>query len=78
MRNVTGRPDAEVIHEVDRPGDVLRLFSDTSKAKALIGFVPRVGLNEGLSALLAWYQSQGKAPEELLQHEIVKNWEVKA
>ncbi len=78
VRNVTGKPDAEFIYEVDRPGDVLRLFSDTSKAKSLIGFVPRVGLNEGLSALLAWYQSQGKAPEELLQNEIVKNWEAKA
>lgn len=77
VRNVTATPNAEVIREVDRPGDVLRLFSDTSKARSLIGFAPRVSLNEGLSALLAWYQSQGRTPDELLQNEVVKNWEVK-
>ncbi len=78
VRAVTGRTDAKVIHEADRPGDVLRLFSDTTKARELIGFKPEVTLTEGLRKLLAWYEAQGKSPEELLQNEIVKNWEVKA
>ena len=78
VRAVTGKTDAQVIHEQDRPGDVLRLYSDTTKARALIGFAPQVTLREGLARLLAWYQAQGKSPEELLAHEIVKNWEVKA
>ena len=78
VRAVTGKTDAQVIHEQDRPGDVLRLYSDTSKARALTGFAPQVTLREGLAKLLAWYQAQGRSPEELLAHEIVKNWEVKA
>lgn len=78
VRGVTGRPDAAVIHEADRPGDVLRLYSDTSKARRLIGFAPRVSLKEGLSKLLAWYQGQNASADELLKTEIVKNWEVAA
>lgn len=77
VRAATGRADAQVIHEPDRPGDVLRLFSDTTKAQELIGFKPKVTLREGLKQLLAWYEAQGKSPEDLLQHEIVKNWEAK-
>jgi UDP-glucose 4-epimerase len=75
VRAVTGRADATVIHEADRPGDVLRLYSDTSKARRLIGFAPRVPLSEGLAKLLAWYQGQNASADELLQSEIVKNWE---
>jgi len=76
VRAVTGRPDAKVIHEADRPGDVLRLYADTTKVQKLIGFKPTVTLADGLKKLLAWYQAQGKTPEELLKQEIVKNWEV--
>jgi len=75
VRTVTGRADAQVIHEVQRPGDVLRLFADTAKAERLTGFKPTVALRDGLQKLLNWYQSQGKSAEELLETEIVKNWE---
>lgn len=78
VRKVTGRPDAAIVHESDRPGDVLRLYSDTTKAQHLLGFAPQVTLHSGLTQLLAWYQSQGLNPEALLQQEIVKNWEVAA
>lgn len=78
VRRVTGRGDALVIHEADRPGDVLRLYADTSRAHRLLGFAPRVTLREGLGRLLAWYQSQGVEPEVLLQSERVKNWEAAA
>ena len=76
VRAVTGRADAKVIHEADRPGDVLRLYADTSKARKLTGFKPSVSLMDGLKKLLAWYQAQGRTPEQLLEDEIVKNWEV--
>ena len=75
VRRVTGKADATIVHEVDRPGDVLRLYSDSTKAEALTGFKPLVSLHDGLAALLTWYQAQGKSPEELLKNEIVKNWE---
>jgi UDP-glucose 4-epimerase len=71
---VAGRPDAAVEHDGPRPGDVLRLYADMSHARALLGYVPKTTMAEGLAALLAWYRSQGPTPEELLQQERVHNW----
>ena len=70
-----GRPDAEVIHVEPRPGDVLRLLADSSKASRLLGFKPTVSLLDGIGRLRDWYMSQKKSPEELLEQEVVRNWE---
>lgn len=70
------RPDAAVIHENPRPGDVLRLCADPAQARQLLGFQPRVALPEGLTRLRDWYLGLGKSPEELLQDEVVRNWEL--
>ena len=40
-----------------RPGEVNRLISDNSKAKKLLGWVPRYSLGEGLTRLLEWYKN---------------------
>jgi len=74
---VVGRPDAAVIHDDPRPGDVLRHCADTTKACQLLGFEPRVTLREGLTRLKDWYLSLGQPPELLLEQEIVRNWELK-
>jgi UDP-glucose 4-epimerase len=71
---VTGRPDAEVVHDEPRPGDVYRLIADVSRARALLGFEPRVSMADGLQRLLQWYRDQKKSPEELLEQEVVRNW----
>jgi len=70
-----GRPNAEIIQVEPRPGDVLRLLADSSKAKRLLNFEPTVSLRDGITRLRDWYRSQGKSPEELLEHEVVRNWE---
>lgn len=70
-----GRPNAEITHVEPRPGDVLRLLADSSRAKRLLQFEPTVSLSEGITRLRDWYSSQGKSPEELLQNEVVRNWE---
>ena len=68
---VVGQSEAKVIREGPRPGDVLRLFADTKKARRLIGFEPKVTLHEGLIKLRDWYLSLGQSPEVLLEQEIV-------
>jgi UDP-glucose 4-epimerase len=73
---VVERPDAEVIHDDPRPGDVLRLYADTTKARQLLGFEPTVTLRQGLTRLRDWYLSLGQPPEALLEQEIVRNWEL--
>ena len=74
IARVAGRPDARVEYDDPRPGDVLRLYADLSHAQETFGFTPRVALEDGLRQLLAWYQAQDATPEQLLEHEIVRNW----
>jgi UDP-glucose 4-epimerase len=69
---------ASVTYDEPRPGDVLRLCADTSRARRLLGFQPSIPLTAGLARLLDWYRSLGVAPEELLQSEIVRNWKAMA
>jgi len=74
---VTGQAEAKVIYDIPRPGDVLRLYADTSRAQQLIGFEPEVPLSDGLKNLRDWYLSLGRTPEVLLEQETTHNWEKK-
>lgn len=75
IAKVLGKSSADIEHAEPRPGDVLRLIADTSKARHLLKFTPTVGLADGLAHLRDWYFSQEKSPEQLLEHEVVRNWE---
>ena len=72
---VAGKSTA-VEHDVPRPGDVLRLYADVTRATALLGYRPRVTLEDGIRRLLAWYTARGVDPAALLEHEVVRNWTV--
>jgi UDP-glucose 4-epimerase len=65
-------------HDAPRPGDVMRLCADVSRARQLLGFVSHVSLTEGLGRLLEWYQTRDKSPEQLLEDEVTRNWDVEA
>lgn len=75
IKVVVGKADAKIIHDKPRPGDVLRLYADSSKAGKLLGFEPQVTMDEGLQRLKTWYESSGVEPDELLKTEKVRNWE---
>ena len=76
VAQIAGRPDAAIEHDEPRPGDVLRLYADMSLARSLLGYAARVPLADGLRQLLSWYRSQSASPEELLENEIVRNWNI--
>jgi UDP-glucose 4-epimerase len=78
VAEVAGRTGAEVVYEVSRPGDVLRLYADATKARQLLDFEPQVSLKEGLRLLMNWYLEQGKSPDQFLAQEVVRNWEAGA
>ncbi|MSQ35711.1 MAG: NAD-dependent epimerase/dehydratase family protein [Dehalococcoidia bacterium] len=65
----------DVQHDVPRPGDVLRLYADSTLAGELLGFAPAVPLREGLERLAVWYGEQGEPPEALLAQEVLHNWQ---
>jgi UDP-glucose 4-epimerase len=48
----------EVIHLAPRPGDVRRHRAANDRARTILGFEPRVGIEEGMSRTLAWYRSE--------------------
>jgi UDP-glucose 4-epimerase len=77
VARVAGNPEAAVIEESPRPGDVFRHCSDNSKARRLLGYQPAVTLQEGLTRLKDWYLGLGKPIEELLEGEVLLNWKKK-
>jgi UDP-glucose 4-epimerase len=76
VSRVAERPDTVVQHDRPRPGDVLRLYADMSHAQMLLGYEPKMSIEDGLRALLEWYRAQPESPEELLEQEIVHNWKL--
>ena len=77
VADVLDKAEAEVIRDAPRPGDVLRLYADSTKAQHLLGYKPEVSLSDGLTRLRDWYISMEQSPESLLEQEIVRNWESK-
>ncbi len=47
---------SKIIHKDARPDDPFRRSADTSLAKKLIGFNPKVGLEEGLLKTIKWFE----------------------
>jgi UDP-glucose 4-epimerase len=76
IASILDLPNVNAIYDEPRPGDVLRLYAETTNAHNLLGFKPQVSLREGLIQLRDWYLSLGQSPEVLLKNEIVRNWDV--
>lgn len=49
----------EPVHVEPRIGEVERLISDATKAKDLLGWEPKVSLEEGLTKFVQWYKDYG-------------------
>jgi len=52
---------ARVERRPDQPGDVPRTWADAAKAGRLLGYAPRVRMEEGLALFVDWFR--GAAPE---------------
>ena len=52
---VSGLDVPEVIHSESRLGDVRRNFSDTSKAKKMLGWSPETSLDNGIGKTLQYF-----------------------
>jgi nucleoside-diphosphate-sugar epimerase len=48
----------EPVHEPKRAGDVAHSLADISKASRILGYVPSVGVRDGLARAVAWYSRQ--------------------
>jgi len=54
METVTGRP-IRTEHRPPRTGDVRDSLADLSRAREVLGYVPNVGIREGLERTWAWF-----------------------
>jgi nucleoside-diphosphate-sugar epimerase len=68
-----GRNDLSAEHLAPRPGDVHHLIADTTRARALLGFEARVGLEAGLADYVTWFKRRHPDPSRLLERNPV-NW----
>ena len=59
MKNVTGKSAAAARYEPLRVGDVRHSLADISLARSLLGYEPRVGLEEGVRLTFDWWQKSG-------------------
>lgn len=76
--NAVGRPDLLPVHEPDRPGDVPRLWVDTTQMRQTTGWRPRTSLAQGLAATLDYYRALYAANPRCLEQIQTRNWEVPA
>lgn len=59
MKIVTGKSAAAARYEPARVGDVRHSLADISRARSLLGYEPRVALEEGLRLTFDWWQKSG-------------------
>ena len=57
MASLMGRPDLKPVHREERAGDVRHSLADLGLAKALVGYEPVIGFDQGLEATVRWYES---------------------
>ena len=55
-----GIANAEIVHGEARTGDVMRNFSDTSKAEKLLGWKAEVDLPSGLGKTVRWFANRAE------------------
>jgi UDP-glucuronate 4-epimerase len=44
----------------DQPGDVPITYADISKARRLLGYDPKVGIEEGVKRFVQWFRDKGE------------------
>jgi UDP-glucose 4-epimerase len=57
LKTVTGREDAGTEYRETRVGDVRHSLADITRARTLLGYEPRVTLEDGLQKTIDWWKS---------------------
>ncbi|HYY93289.1 MAG TPA: SDR family oxidoreductase [Pyrinomonadaceae bacterium] len=56
LKHITGKTEVEAEYRDVRVGDVRHSLADITRARELLGYEPRVGLEEGLRKTIEWWQ----------------------
>jgi len=49
---------AKIKHTLEQPGDVPITYADITKSKKLLGYNPKVGIEEGVKNFVSWYKNE--------------------
>jgi UDP-glucuronate 4-epimerase len=60
LESAIGKP-AVLDRQPEQPGDVVRTFADISRARAMLGYAPRVSVEEGIPLFVAWFNRTRRA-----------------
>ena len=66
---------SRIEYQAPRPGDVQRHFADISKARRILGFEPHINIREGVKRYVDWLAQSEFDPREMMQKEVLRNWE---
>ncbi|HZB45514.1 MAG TPA: SDR family oxidoreductase [Pyrinomonadaceae bacterium] len=56
LKQITGKTDVEAEYRDTRVGDVRHSLADITRARELLGYEPKVGLEEGLRKTIEWWK----------------------
>lgn len=70
-----GNPESKVVHINGRPGDVLRLYADSSRFAEITGWKAKTSFDEGLGRTIEWFSSRPEGITALMGKEKGVNWE---
>jgi nucleoside-diphosphate-sugar epimerase len=56
LKNITGRTEVQAEYRPSRIGDVRHSLADITQARELLGYEPRMGLEEGLRLTMEWWK----------------------
>jgi nucleoside-diphosphate-sugar epimerase len=54
---LVGRKNARVVYDPSKPTSIQKRVVDLTKARARLGFQPKVSFEEGLERTIEWYRS---------------------
>jgi UDP-glucose 4-epimerase len=75
IRNIIANQSVEIKYIDSRPGDVFRLYGDSSFLKKLTDWEIMVPFDEGLSITIDWFRSKKESNKKLFEEEIGINWQ---
>lgn len=65
---------SKIEHHKNRPGDVLRLYADSTAFRKITSWQPRISFEEGLLKTIEWFKSKPEGISTLLNQEKGINW----
>jgi UDP-glucose 4-epimerase len=75
IMELTGKPLSKIEYIEKRPGDVMRLYADSTLFNKITNWNPNISFEEGLLKTIHWFKSKPEGSSALLKQEKGINWE---